>query len=167
MGFILNLYTGKGGALNRGNYRGLKLTEHVMKVMERIVDELIRQIIKIDEMQFAIFIIRQLQEKFLSMKDPSGKNRTLYFAFVDLEKAFDRVPRKVLWWAVHSLGIDERIVCLVQAMYSNARSRVRVGDSYREEFEVTVGVHQGSVLSLLLFIIVLEALSRHFRVGVP
>ena len=30
-----------------------------------------------------------------------------------------------------------------------------------------VGVHQGSVLSLLLFIIVLEALSREFRAGVP
>ena len=37
---------------------------------------------------------------------------------------------------------------------------------YSEEFEV-VGVHQGSVLSPLLFIIVLEALSREFRSGVP
>ena len=36
-----------------------------------------------------------------------------------------------------------------------------------EEFEVKVGVHQGSVLSPLLFIIVLEALSREFRSGVP
>ena len=142
--FILNLYKGKGDALNRGNYRGLKLTEHVMKVMERIVDELIRELINIDGMQFAFvpgrsttdatFIIRQLQEKFLSMKDLSGKNLTLYFAFVDLEKAFDRVPRKVLWWAMRSLGIDEWIVRLVQAMHSNARSRVRVGDSYSEEF---------------------------------
>ena len=74
MSFILNLYKGKGDALNRGNYRGLKLTEHVMKVMERIVDGMIREMIAIDEMQFAfvpgrgttdaIFIIRQLQEKF-------------------------------------------------------------------------------------------------------
>ena len=38
---------------------------------------------------------------------------------------------------------------------------------YSEEFEVTVGVHQGSVLSLLLFIIVLEALSHEFHSGVP
>ena len=55
----------------------------------------------------------------------------------------------------------------VEAMYNNARSRVRVGSEYSEEFEVGVGVHQGSVLSPLLFIIVLEALSRDFRVGVP
>ena len=63
--------------------------------------------------------------------------------------------------------MDEWIVRLVQGMYSNARSRVRVGEGYSDEFEVKVGVHQGSVLSPLLFIIVLEALSREFRCGVP
>ena len=50
-------------------------------------------------------------------------------------------------------------------MYSNARSRVHVGEGYSEEFEVNV--HQGSILSPLLFIIVLEALSHEFRCGVP
>ena len=55
---------------------------------------------------------------------------------------------------------------LVQGMYANAQSRVHVGEGYSEEFEVK-GVHQGSVLSPLLFIIVLEALSREFRSGVP
>ena len=55
---------------------------------------------------------------------------------------------------------------LVQGMYANARSRVRVGEGYSEEFKVKVGVHQGSVLSPLLFI-VLEALSQEFRSGVP
>ena len=58
-------------------------------------------------------------------------------------------------------------VRLVQGLYSNARSRVRVGEGYSEEFEVMVGVHQGSVLSSMLFIIVLEALSREFCCGVP
>ena len=61
----------------------------------------------------------------------------------------------------------EWIVHLVQGMYSNARSRVHVGEGYSEEFEVKIGVHQGSVLSPLLFIIVLEAFSRGFRCGVP
>ena len=39
----------------------------------------------------AMFIVRQIQEAYIR------KNQNLYFAFVDLEKAFDRVPRKVLW----------------------------------------------------------------------
>ena len=42
--------------------------------------------------------------------------------------------------------MDEWIVHLVQGMYSNARSRVRVGEGYSEEFEVKVGVHQGSAV---------------------
>ena len=169
--FIVNLYKGKGDALNRGNYRGLKLIEQVMKVLERVVEGLIRQRVEIDEMQCgfmsgrgatdAIFIVRQLQEKHLAA------NKPVYMAFIDLEKAFNRVPRDVIWWAMRKLGIDECLVRLVQSMYKDVRSRVRVGDGYSEEFGVGVGVHQGSVLSPLLFIIVLEALSREFRTGCP
>ena len=94
-------------------------------------------------------------------------NKPLYMAFVDLEKAFDSVPRDVIWWAMRKLCIDEWLVRLVQSMYKDVKSRVRVGDGYSEEFGVGVGVHQGSVLSLLLFIIVLEALSREFHTGCP
>ena len=68
-------------------------------------------------------------------------------AFVDPEKAFDRVPRKVIWWALRKLCVEEWIVRLVQGMYANAQSRVRVGEGYSEEFEVKVDVHQDSVLS--------------------
>ena len=108
-----------------------------------------------------IFIVRQLQEKQLAA------NKPLYMAFVDLEKAFDHVPRDVIWWAMRKLGIDEWLVCLVQSIYQDVRSRVRVGDGYCEEFGVGVGVHQGSVLRPLLFSIVLEALSREFCTGCP
>ena len=45
-------------------------------------------------------------------------NKRLYMAFVDLEKAFDRVPGKVIWWALRKLGVDEWIVRLLQEMYS-------------------------------------------------
>ena len=132
--YIISLFKGKGDALERGNYRGLKLTEQVLKVIERIFEKIIRGIVDIDDMQFgfvpgrgttdAIFIVRQLQEKYLA------KNKNLYFAFVDLEKAFDRVPRKVLWWAMRVVGIPEWIIAVVQSMYSGAKSQVRVNDSY-------------------------------------
>ena len=101
---IVNCFKAKGDALERGNYRGLKLVDQVMKVIERVIDKLLRERIDIDEMQFgfvpgcgttdAIFLLRQLQEKYL------GKRKNLYLAFVDLEKAFDRVPRRVVWWAM-------------------------------------------------------------------
>ena len=113
--FIVCLY--KGNALERGNYHGLRLTEQVMKVLERIVDGLIRQLVSIDDSQFgyvpgrgtadAIFVVRQLQEKYLAA------NKRLCMALVDLEKAFDRVPLKVIWWALRKLGVEEWIVRLV------------------------------------------------------
>ena len=168
---ILNLYKGKGDALVRGNYRGLKLTEQVMKVLEGVLESAVRGMVDVNKLQFgfvpgrgttdAIFIARQLQEKYRAAKKP------LYFAFVDLEKAFDRVPREVLWWALRSLGVEEWAVRVIQGMYANARSRVRVNGQLSEDFDVTVGVHQGSVLSPLLFILVLEALSRGFHTDKP
>ena len=174
--FIVCLYKGKGDALEKGNYHGLKLTEQVMKILERIVDGLIRQLVSIDDSQFgfipgrgttdAIFVVSQLQEKYRYL----AANKRLYMAFIDLEKVFDRVhcvPRKVIWYALRKLGVEEWIVRLVQGMYANARSHVCVGEGYREEFVVKVDVHQRSVLSPQLFIIVLEALSREFRSGVP
>ena len=100
-------------------------------------------------------------EKFIAA------NKPLYFTLVDLEKAFDRIPRDVLWWSLKSLGVKEWAVQAVQSMYSNARSRVRVNGQYSEEFDVKVGVHQGSVLRPLLFILVLKALFREFRTDVP
>ena len=75
---IVKLFKGKGDALDRNNYRGLKLTDHVLKVIERVVEN-IRETVNIDEMQFgfcpgqgttdAIFILRQLQEKYLAKQE--------------------------------------------------------------------------------------------------
>ena len=142
-----------------------------MKVMEHILATIIRTQVDIDAMQFgfmpgrgttdAIFILRQIHEKYL------GKHKDLYFAFVDLEKALDREPRKVLWWALRRVGVDERLIRTIHAMYTNAKSSVRINGQFSPWFNVQVGVHQGSVLSPLLFIIVMEALSRHFRTGSP
>jgi hypothetical protein len=168
---MVNVYKGKGDAMECGSYRGIRLLEHVMKVLERIIEVRVRRIVKIDSMQFgfmpgrgttdAIFIVRQLQEKYLA------KNKDLWMAFIDLEKAFDRVPRDVVWWALRSLGVDEGLVSVIKAMYVDVTTMVKLNGRVSGGFGVRVGLHQGSVLSPLLFIIVLEALSRTFRQGLP
>ena len=169
--WMVNVYKGKGDALECGSYRGIKLLDHVLKVFERVMEVRVRRIVKIDEMQFgfmagrgttdAIFIVRQLQEKYLACK------KDLWMAFIDLEKAFDRVPREVVWWALRTLGVDEWMVCVIKAMYVDAVTAVRLNGKASRGFNVKVGVHQGSVLSPLLFIMVMEALSRTFRGGLP
>ena len=51
----------------------------------------------------------------------SDKGKKLYFGFVDLEKAFDRVPREVISWAMRKLGVEEWLVSAVMSMYSGAK----------------------------------------------
>ena len=138
-----------------------------MKVFEKVIEEEIKGQVSIDLMQFgfmpgrgtidAIFIARQLQERYL------GNKKKLYFDFVDQEKAFDRVPKKVVRWSLRKLGVMEWLVRMVMAMYSGGKSRVRINNVLGNKFSVKVGVHQGSVPSPLLFITVLEALSSECR----
>ena len=71
-------------------------------------------------------------------------------AFIDLEKAFDRVPREVVWCALRSLGVEEWLVTVKRGTYEGVTTAVRMKDGESDSFEVKVGVHQGSVLSPLL-----------------
>ena len=101
---MVSLYKDKGEALDRGKYQGLKLAGPILKVIELMIEDLIPNIVKIDNMQFgfmpghstlviviaSVFFVMQIPEAYIR------KNRSLYFAFVDLEKTFGRVPRKVL-----------------------------------------------------------------------
>ena len=108
-----------------------------------------------------IFILRQLQKKY------SARKKNLHYAFVGLELDFDRVPGDAIWWALKKLGIEEWLVKIVQSMYRKVQSCVRINGPFSHDFLVLIELHQGSVLSPLLFIKVLEALFRETRSRYP
>ena len=83
--------------------------------------------------------------------------------FEDLEKAFDRVPRKVVEWALRGKGLAEGLVQAVMSLYEGSRTKVTTGSGTSEEFGVRVGVHQGSEPSPLIFAIVVDVVSEHAR----
>ena len=62
-------------------------------------------------------------------------------------------------------GIPEVMVRAVMSLNKGAKTRVRVGLELSEEFEVKVGVHQGSMLSLLVFPIVVDVVMENVRNG--
>ena len=104
-----------------------------MTMLEHVEVGLIRQRVEIYERQYgfmlgcgttdAIWIVRQLQEKHLIA------NKPVYMAFVYLKKkAFDCVHQDFIWLAMPTLGTEEWLVPMVQSMYKDVRSRVRVGD---------------------------------------
>ena len=75
---------------------------------------------------------------------------------IDLEKAFDRMPRKVMERDMRKKVLSEVMIQEVISLFDGAKTRVRVGSAYSEEFKVKVCVHQGSVLLPLLFTIVVD-----------
>ena len=86
-----------------------------------------------------IFRVR-MQEKY------QKKDKKLYMCFIDMEKAFDRVPRKVMEWAMRKKGISKEMVWGVISLHDGAKTRGRVGSAYSEKFDIKVDVLQGSVL---------------------
>jgi hypothetical protein len=75
------------------------------------------------------------------------KKRDLHLVFIDLEKAYDSVPRQVIWDSLERRGIPQKYIDLVKDMYGKARTCVRapVGDT--DYFPVEVALHQGSALT--------------------
>ena len=63
--------------------------------------------------------------------------------------------------------VDERMIEIIKAMYEGVRTAVKFKGGESQSVEVWVGVHQGSVLSPLFFIIVLDTLTKKFRRGLP
>ncbi|KAK3535778.1 hypothetical protein QTP70_021098, partial [Hemibagrus guttatus] len=86
---------------------------------------------------------------------------------LDLEKAYDRVPREELWYCMRKSGVAEKYVRVVQDMYERSRTVVRCAVGQTEEFKVEVGLHQGSALSPFLFAIVMDQLSEEVRQESP
>ena len=85
--------------------------------------------------------------------------------YVDIEKAFDRVPRKVIEQAITRSSVVV-IDQAVMSLYDGAKTNVRAGSVDSEKFKVKVGVHQGSVSLPLLFTIVVDVITEKARRGV-
>ncbi|KAK3564719.1 hypothetical protein QTP86_024874, partial [Hemibagrus guttatus] len=168
---LVPIFKNKGDVQSCSNYRGIKLMSHTMKLWERVVEARLRKVVEICEQQYgfmprksttdAIFALRILMEKY------RDGQRELHCVFVDLEQAYDRVPREELWYCMRKSGVTEKYVRVVQDMYERSRTVVRCAVGQTEEFKVEVGLHQGSALSPFLFAIVMDQLSKEVRQESP
>ena len=101
-----------------------------------------------------MYVLRQMVEKRLEIQG------SMALGFVDLEKSSDTVPREMVMATLRWMGVPEAEVRMVEGTYEKTTARVVVGEGASEEFEVNIGLRQGSVLSPLLFIAVLDLISR-------
>ena len=149
---LIPIFKNKGDILNCNNYRGIKFMSHFMKLWERIIQARLREIVNIRENQFSfrpgmsttepVFALRQLQEKCRE------KNKDLHMVFVDLERAFDIIPRDLILWCLRKKGVPEEYVMIVQDMYRSSKTQAVIQKGETEHSPIEVGLHQGSALVL-------------------
>ena len=103
-----------------------------------------------------LFGLRHLVERAKARCDP------LYVCFVDLVKAYDTMPRHLLWHIMACIGVPQQFVQAIKSMYAGLVCQVKVEGCLSSEFESTMGVKQGCPLSPTLFGIFIDRL--YFRV---
>ena len=138
-----------------------------MRLLERILDGRIRKGVEQElcEEQHGfskgrgttegMFVFKQLGEKRLEMQ------WRMAVRFVSPEKAYDTVTRKIVTATVRWMVVPEAEARMVKAMNEIIKGRVVVGSGLTEEFPVNISLSQGSALSPLLFIMVMELISRN------
>ena len=168
---IIPLYENKGVAQDCNNYRGIKLLSYTIKLWERVIEARLRADIKISENPFgfmlgrstteAIHVIRKLMEFYRNRK------RDLHMVFIDLEKAYDKVPRDVLWRCLEKKSVPVACMGVIKDMYNRVRMRVRTSVGDTNDFPADTRLYQGLALSPFLFTIIMDELSRGIQDGIP
>ncbi|TWW69186.1 R2DM Retrovirus-related Pol polyprotein from type II retrotransposable element, partial [Takifugu flavidus] len=151
------------------NYRGITLLNLLGKVYARVLEKRIRLIVEplIEEEQYGFRPGRGTTDHLFTLAGVLEGSRAfaqpVHMCFVDLEKAYDRVPRSILWGVLREYGVEGPLIRAVQSLYQRSRSLVRIAGCKSDSFPVRVGLRQGCPLSPVLFITFMDRISRRSR----
>ena len=108
-----------------------------------------------------LFCLLMLQEKHREF----GKE--LHVVFVDLEKAYDRVPRELIWYSLRRKVVPEAYINIVRDMYAGCKTNVTSSAGKTKGIEIEVGLNKCSALSPLLYVIIIHVITEEIEEGTP
>ena len=151
------------------NYRGLSLLTTIYKIIAKIVHK--RLIAYIDpilgEYQAGFGSNRSTSDQIFTLRQVLEKRweyaQSSHLLFIDFKQAYDCLHRDSLWAILSSFEIPTKLVKIIQALYADTISRVRVKGAYSTPFPIASGVRQGCLLSPCVFNLALEWVIRQLR----
>jgi len=158
----------KGDLHDPNNYRGIMLLESFYKIVANIIHARLSPIINLLETETqcgfrperstidAIFTTKMILKK----RQEHGQES--YVLFLDLVKAFDRVPRPLLWKVLLKYGIPPKTVRLITKLHTNISISFKIADTSKS-LNNTIGVKQGDTLGPLLFIFYITAIIESWK----
>ena len=173
--YLLPLFKGQGSKISPSNYRMLAIGSVVAKVMEKIIDVRLRRwsdrVGALCDLQGGfregrgtidqIFLLNEIVAK------RAEEGQCTLLAFVDVQKAYDRVWKPGLLAKLYASGVGGKCFSLLKDILAQVSRVVSLNGCASDEFKVDSGVPQGSVLSPWLYAVFINDLYRDpVRAGV-
>ena len=160
-GLIVPIYR-KGDKKECSNYRGITLLSKAMKMFQQIMKKRIIAIVEngLEGSQSGFRPGRSTQDHIFRIKHITQKSiqqkKKVFLAFVDMEKAFDRVPRNILWEILKERGVRGKTLRIIQNIYKDNVNAIIYDNMISETFSTQEGLRQGGSLSPVLFVIFMD-----------
>ena len=163
---VIILIFKKGDRKQCTNYRGISLLSLPGKVYAKCLERNCREIVesKLEDGQCGFRPGRSTTDQIFTLKQIFEKSweygKDLFACFIDLEKAYNRVPRDKLWKVLQEYGVNGQLLRAIKSFDCRPDACVRVNVKQLKPFHVGVGLRQGCVLSPLLFIVYMNWIDK-------
>ena len=165
----------KGDPSDPGNYRGIAIITILSKLYASCLESRLSSVLEQNDLRAAgqagfrkqhrcsdqIFILNCLREQALE------KKKNLYCCFVDFAKAFDSIPRPLLFSRLESLGVPSEFIEAIKSYYLSVNFCVKTTDGFSSSFPSSLGVKQGCPLSPTLFGIFIDYFEEFLLTNLP